>query len=208
MSQLSKSDVINLVTAVLNASPEVYGPSIVPLFTPGEIDDAIDAADQAVLGVVLDTPGHRSRSQYIALKNITDGAVITDIFEGGVLIDGRPGVPASPGVISTKKRNTVSTISNITKNGYYCIQGHVFSFVGSTAQIEYINYATGVGTLASPPEYVHAVVAGALSILFPKDGTNIEAADHFSKQYIGMLTMIKDSAVSLPAVTPFHGAKQ
>lgn len=204
MSQLSKSDVINLVTAVLNAAPDNYGVSEVPLFKSGEIDDAVDAADQAIIGAILDTIGHRSRSQYVALQTITDGAVMAITFNGGVLIDGRPGIPTSPGTISTKKRNP-NTISTGTKNGYYCIQGNTFSFVGSSAQIEVITYTAGGGTLGSPPEYVHGVVAGALSILFPKEGSNVEAANHFGNQYALMLEMIHKSAVYLPAVTPFKG---
>ncbi len=204
MSQLTKSEVVNLVTAVLNASPGVYGTSTVPLFTTGEIDDAVDAADQTVIGVIIDTIGHRARSQYVELVSISDGGQITGNFNGGVLVDGREGVHTTPGNLSTKKRNP-NTISNDTKNGYYCIQGNTFNFIGSTAQVEVVTYEVGGGTLASPPEYVHAVIAGALAILFPKEGSNVEAASHFFNQQVAILDMIRKGATYLPAVTPFKG---
>lgn len=206
---LTRTSIKLLITANLHLTPGSYttvSNSTDPNYQDQEISDAIDVADEAVVGVILDTPGHRSRSQYRKLISIVNGGEILKAFEGGVLIDATPGKPTDPATLTVLQTDNLSLT---TTKGFYNISGGIFTFTGTSAQIEVVDPTVSAGSsgLLCPDEYQHAVVAGALSILYTKDGTNVEAANHYTNQYVAMLKMIREAAVTLPALTMFTGGK-
>lgn len=207
---LTRASLKLLITANLHLTPGSYttvSNSTDPNYQDTEIDNAIEVADEAVVGAILDTPGHRSRSQYRKLVSIANGGEILKAFEGGVFIDGTPGKPVSSATLTGIQEDNLSLT---TGTKYFNISGGIFTFTGSSAQVEVVDSSTitpGSSGLLSPDEYQHAVLAGALSILWTKDGTNIEAANHYTDQYVAMLKMIHESMVALPAVTFFTGGK-
>lgn len=206
---LTRASIKLLITANLHLTPGGYttvSNSTDPNYQDQEISDAIDVADEAVVGAILDTPGHRSRSQYRKLISIVNGGEILKAFEGGVFIDSTPGKPVDPATLTVLQTDNLSLT---TTKGFYNISGGIFTFTGTSAQIEVVDPTVSAGSsgLFCPDEYQHAVVAGALSILYTKDGTNVEAANHYTNQYVTMLKMIREAAVTLPALTMFTGGK-
>ncbi|MEW6732048.1 MAG: hypothetical protein AB1489_12040 [Acidobacteriota bacterium] len=198
---ISLTEVIKLAASILNASPETYGIIDDDLHPSEELQAAALNADRQIIATILDTPGHRARKKFATKININDGDIITDGFEGGVLTDGRAGIPVTPGALSRLKRN----INNLTTTqGYYCIDGGIFHFTGTSAQIEVIQYNPS-GSLSAPDEYIMGVVTGLLAQVFPKEGEPelVGAAGHFANLFNQALQLIRQGATSIPAPTPF-----
>lgn len=204
MAGISRASMALLITANLNLSPGSYSSvsnASDPLYQAQEILDAIDVADTAVIGAIYDNPNHRLRPNYLTIQSITDGAEITKSFNGGVKIDGEPGKMVDPNTL-WNLRSSNFTPALTTNKGYFTIMGNQFFFTGSAATVEVFNptLSAGGNGFFSPDEYQSAILAGALSILYTKDGTNIEAANHYSTQYTAMLKMVSQGTNALPSV--------
>jgi hypothetical protein len=193
------ADVVGLAASVLNASPSTYGTIDDPLHPSDELEAAALNADRQIIAVILDTPGHRSIRDFAAYVPVADGGLIPERFEGGVKIDGKSGKPKPPDVVHRLKTNP-NTLE--TTEGYYCIEGGAFFFTGTLGEVEVISF-TPSGSLSAPDEYLMGVVTGLLAIVFPKEGTNVAAANHFAGLFSSVLQMIRTGATNIPAPTPF-----
>jgi hypothetical protein len=189
----------SLVASILNASRKTYGTISDVLFPLQEIQDALLAADHQVVSVLLDSKGNRLRRSFIQSAVVTDGQVITDPFEGGVIIAGRPGKPVSPGTISRLKFNPNS---DVNVDGFYCVQGNIISFTGTPCTIDVLKY-TPTGSLQAPDELLYLDVTGALSLVQVKEGAWVSAAEHFGSLFFRGLEMLRQGATTFPAITPF-----
>ncbi len=198
---ITLTEVVNLAASILNASPNTYGVIDDPLHPSQELQAAALNADNQIIATILDTPGHRMRRKFAVKVTVANGDVITDPFEGGVFIDGRAGIPLTPGALAIKQRNANSMSTN---KGYYCLQGNIFTFTGQSAEVDVIKY-TPNGSLQSPDEYVMGVVTGLLAQVFPKEGEPelVSAAGHFAGLFNTVLQLIRQGATTLPAPTPF-----
>lgn len=205
------------VTAALHASPSVYSTSTDPLRTPDEITKAVIDGDRAVVAVILDTKGHRSRNLYRFLRDVSDGqsilkpaATAYQSFEGGVLIhDGvgyKEGIPVSPGTLAPLKRDP--NANQTTAVGYYTIQGSVINYIPTAqpAKCEVIDIALLLfgATLQSPEEYAPAIFHYAMGEC-TKYGAFVQAAAYHMGAFNDLAGMIRSGATSLTAPTPFTG---
>jgi len=191
--------VANLCSGIMNAARASYGTVDDQLHFSQEFTDGAAAADQAVIAAILDTPNHRRRAEFIELKTVTDGSIVPGSI-GAVWIDGKPGVLVKPSTLRRYKLNRFA-LTSIDSGGYYYLEGQTIYFIGSSAKIESVKTLDS-SLLHAPDEYLWAVVAGTLALIFPKEGTNIGAASYFGGQFQNMLQMIRNGATSLPAVTP------
>lgn len=210
-SVVSLDQVYGLCTAILNAATTTYGTIDDPLRMDDEIKDAIKAADREVAQAIIDTAGHRHRADYAVLQDVTSafssggsGLIAYPIY--AVQIDGKPGkyVPADTlrtlAGLSTMGHPPVST--NI---GYYSVEDQMLAAIYATSvKVQIIKYTEPMGDmLASPAEYLMALVAGALAILFPKEGAFVEAATHFAGLFAKCLELIKTGATVTFATPAF-----
>lgn len=209
---ISITQVYGLCTAILNAATDTYGTLNDPLRLDTEIKDAIKAADREVAQVIIDTDGHRRRADFAVLQDVTStiggsgnsGLIAFPIF--AVQIDGKPAKFVPP---DTFRDLTVTTSFGAapltTCVGFYTVEQQMLGAIySSSVKVQIIKYTEPAGdTLASPEEYLMAVVCGALAILFPKEGAYVEAATHYASLFGKSLDLIRSGASAMPAVGPF-----
>lgn len=198
----------NLVGAVLNATRNAgtlaygnfAGDDFDAQFSQGEIDEAIKQACRQIVGVIFDTKGHYLRQNFLDLKSVASGEQVKDPI-GAFMINGLPGVKVTPSRLRRAKENFAATVT-APSSGYYTIEGHLIHYVGTGGQIEILKDPTDADIDANfPLQYGYAAAVGALAIVFPKQGTNVEAASHFGGLFARMLEMIRQGATDIPAPT-------
>lgn len=189
-----------LAQSVCNASRASYGLTVDDnLYFSQEFADAAIQADLMVIGAILDTPEHRRRAEFLELASTTDGALIQKPV-GAVWIDGKPGSKVQPSTLRRYKKNRFN-LTTIADGGYYYIEGNILYFIGSSGKVESLTALTG-GNLHCPDEYEWVVTMGTLSIVVPKQGTNVAFVSYCGSQFGAMLGMIRQGASYVPAPTP------
>ncbi len=189
----------DLCGQILLATRAGYGnwsSKVDPLYPQAEIQDALFAADKAVVAAIIETKGHPYRRTYIQDLILTDGQLVTDPLEGDIYIDGAPGTKMSPGTVARMKYNPNA---NVKTDGYYCWLGDNrdrISFTGSSCKTSVCKF-TPSSSLQAPDAYLWADVCGALAIVFPAEGTKVAAAGHFGTLFTGMLQMIRSGVTEI-----------
>lgn len=195
------SEVEDLVLSILNASPTYGAASDDPLHPDGEITAAVKASALAVIGAILDAPNHRRRAEFLSLASIpADGLVKGSI--GAVVIDDDLGTKIHESKLR-RFRNNVASLTLISSGGYFSIEDHVIKFVGSDGEVQTIDDSSGTLSSQVPDEYFWTVVAGALALTFPKEGSNAEIALGFGNLQSNMLDKIRAGATDVTAVTEY-----
>lgn len=190
---ISLTQATDLCAQILLATRGGYGnwsSKVDPLYPQQEIQDALFAADKAVITAIIETKGHPYRRSFIQDLNLTDGQLVTDPLEGDIFINGAPGKKVSPATVSRMKYNPNS---NVKTDGFYCWLGDNrdrISFTGSACKTSICKF-TPSGSLQAPDGYLWAIAVGALAIVFPAEGTKIGAAGHFGSLFTAMLQLIR-----------------
>ena len=199
---IALNDITDIAGAILNASRTTFGTYDDNLYFLGEVQKAAYAADKEVCNTIIGTMGHRDRRAFAATKTVSSGSQVKDEFLGGVVIDGSPGKPAT----AYQLQKLMFNPSNNTLNkGYYHWDGTLITFTGTTCTIDYINFTPNASQIQAPDNYLFALIAGCLALVFPKEGTKTAAANHFAGLFQQCIANIKDQKTTFPTPTIFTG---
>lgn len=207
---LDITSVTNLVTSILGASVGTsYGTmSDTKRHSTGEILDAILDADVEVRYAILQSNSPLKASLYTNSSNLASGSQLpsSDGPYGAVLVDAVPARAVPAPEIARVVANVLAIPTGIVGK-LFAILGNKIFHNGTTATIEIVTLARGTNTLGSPDSAAWAVVAGALAILFAKDGADTQTAVYFAREYDARLNLIRSGAGELSPVTPFQGGQ-
>ncbi len=198
-------DTCKLVATVMNSTPNDFGDfttDVDPLHPVAEIVAGVKDSAYSVGLLIVNSQGLAARAGFLALTNVTNGQEMNFPF-GAILIDGKPGKEIKQAAKFRRYQANINNLTTITGAGYYIIQGHILSFIGSSAQAEKIVPPNADYSLIVPDEYQPIVVSKALALLFPKQGAYTAAAEHFRARTQMMFELLNKGITDFPADTPF-----
>lgn len=207
------------VLSTLNASSAWAATSDDDKFVTAEVTEAVLEADEQVYLAICETSGHWARVEIMAAS--TDLTVqgqeipshIGDIGEVTIThVSGdssnKLANPMDRKEIEIYQRDTDSILnaahaaSGTLVAGYYdpkALMDGIAYFTGYAMQVRIATY-TRTALCQSPEVYASAIVAGALSTLFTKDGLETELAKYYSMEFDKRLAAIRRDAMSLPEI--------
>lgn len=194
----------NLVRSLLNSST-TYGTNDDTKRHPdAEIDDALRQADAKVVNLILNTPGHPRRAQYLTATSVAHAGLIPahtgDI--GTVLVNGKAATPKPAAEIERLRSNVLNLVDI---GPYYdIVDQRLFFAPAGTATIDLGNYQDSGTTLQAPDEYLGFDIADALAYLFGKEGSETPTAQHFAAIAESIWKMIPSGAVDVPRVIAYQ----
>lgn len=203
---ISTSDVLPLIGQILNAASVSYGTIDDPLHPAQELIDAIKLAAAEIVNTILGTNGHMDRTTLVTSLTVTNGQMINQSEQGGVMIANRPGKPGPAGLIANLLYNPNGCPAALV-NGWFNFQGCTISLTGASALIDIIGFTSGDPLSFLRYEYALAVAWGALTMCPVFENTGVETAGLFMSGYQSCLARIRDSKIDFPSPTQFTNQK-
>lgn len=198
------------VRDLLNVSTETYGTHDGSKRYPEElIEDALMRADEKVVGWFLAQPNHPRRADFMTEASVGHAARIPAHIGpiGAVTINTKAAEVWPASEIEMLRTNRLGLVGVGRR---YAVEGEKLFFVdedgASTAQVDLADYNAITGVIQSPPEYLNAVIACALSMIFGKDAASsqLPAAQHYLAVEQAALQLVGDDQ-PVPVVQPYRG---
>lgn len=198
------------VRDLLNVSTANYGEHDGSKRYPEElIEDALMRADEKVVGWFLAQPNHPRRAAFMDEADVAHAGRIPSHIGpiGAVTINTKAAEPWPASEIQHLRTNRLGLVGF---GRYYAVEGEKLFFAdednAATAQVDIANYNPITGVIQTPPEFLNAVIACALSVLFGKDAASsqLPAAQHYLAVEQSSLQLVEDDA-PVPPVPAYRG---
>jgi hypothetical protein len=187
-----------------------------------QVKEAIQAWDEQVVLAILETEGHWARPDYVDWSALLDhlaeipthvgatGDVQILPAVGATYVAGKE---ASVQEIELWRLNTNNAFGSLAHNalgnslgGRFTIRDNVIHLTGYRAAVKIGTY-TRTSVCQAPAIYQLVVWAGALTMLFPKEGLWLQKAAFLLGQAQRMLGEIRGNLAVAPALEQYEGAK-
>jgi hypothetical protein len=195
------SQVASLVVAGLNAAGTYTSIPLDPRFYSGQIQDACNASDGAVIDNICSNPMHPERARFLASFSIPHGTALPNHIgpPESVLILGHAAQIWSKAEIEHERdlqiRNSV--LSGIVKfDPHYWLDNNILyhNYTGGSATVSLCTYVMSTASppvLQSPDEYLEAVASKTLAFLFNIEGEQSAAAEFYDNHWRAFENSIK-----------------
>lgn len=197
--------IASLCVAQLNAAGTYTATPSDPRFYTGQIKDAINNADAAVLTLILSDPANPFRNRFITSAVVNHAAAIPAHIGPvvSVVVGGKGAMLWPKSEIEFEKTNPL-TLTKIAAH-YWIDQDNILFVNAASATVYFANFTQSVAdppVLQCPDGFGDAVACRALAFLFPVEGENVSAGQHYERLWAEFMQAIMQRKELPPLTEP------